>query len=421
MKFTGQSKDGVIESLLRAYVSRPSNPQKACTEFDADQANAYIERQLTGSVRSQYEQHLSECTGCRKNVVALIRLAQADVVSTIPPREVPQSTWLANIRQSFGILTRPQWALAATALLVLAISLPLVLTMNRSKQDSPAAAQQIAAGPLRESTPEPATPQASLATLASARTPTAETDLAQESKQRKKALDKFDGKPELVAKNPQPATGDAASAVGFVASADLSKKQEGAVAHDESRSKSASQVAQPQAQAPSAPGAQAARNETLQARQQQQPTDKDSAQQIPEPKSRADQESTEKEKSKRAEEAVSVAAAPAPPTSADAARDRASRRPPSKLALRDPKTGEAVKVEERKISGKHFLFTGGAWTDKDYDPNKDLPIVTVIRDSNVYKELLSKHSGLKPIMALFTASERAIIVYKGMVYKLVPQ
>src|SRR5215510_6176465 len=144
MKFTGQSKDGVFENLLRAYVSRPSNPHKSCTEFDPDQANAYIEQRLTSVVRSQYEKHLSECTGCRKNVVALMRLAQAEVISTVPAREVPQSTWFANIRQSFGALTRPQWALAAAALLVLGISLPLILTLTR-KQDSPALARQMTA------------------------------------------------------------------------------------------------------------------------------------------------------------------------------------------------------------------------------------------------------------------------------------
>lgn len=414
MKFTGQSKDGVFENLLRAYVSRPSNPHKSCTEFDPDQANAYIERRLPGLVSSQYEKHLSECTGCRKNVVALMRLTQSDVISTIPAREVPQSTWFANIRQSFGALTRPQWALAAVALLVLGISLPLVLTLTR-KQDSPAAAIKMA-----DNIAERSTTQASPATLASA-TPqptAAESVQLQDTKRREKALDKSDSKPEVLAKNTQPAPSDAAGAAGFVASPDLSKKQEaGAVAQDELRTKSESQVAQPPAQAPSAPGAQVARNEVQQTRQQQ-PTDKDLAQQIAEPKTRADQENNEKEKSKRAEEAV---AAPAPPASADAARDRGARRPPSKLALRDPKTGEAVRVEERKISGKHFFFTGGAWTDKDYNPDKDLPAVTVIRDSNVYKELLSKRSGLKPIMALFTASERAIIVYKGVVYKLIPQ
>jgi len=413
MKFRGQSKDGVLESLLRAYVSRPSNPHKACTEFDPDQANAYIERRLTGSLRSQYELHLSECTGCRRNVVALMRFAQADVPAGIPAREVPQSTWFASIKRSFGTLSRPQWALATAAVIVFGISIPLILSVSRRQQDSPAAAQMVASAPSemakRPQEPSPATPAAT-------RTQPEPADAVHvpEVKQRERALDKFDAsKPALSAKNAQHAPGDAAGAAGLVASADLSKKQEAGAVAQEERTKSENQVAQPQTQAPQAAGTQVARNEAQQSRQQQS-AEKDSVQQIAEPKPRADKESAEKSK-------VTESAVAAPPPSADASRDRAMKRPPSKLALRDSNTGEAVRIEERKISGKHFFLRGGAWTDKDYDPDKDLPTVTVIRDSNVYKELLSKRGGLKPIMAIFNANERAIIVYRGTVYKLIPQ
>ena len=89
--------------------------------------------------------------------------------------------------------------------------------------------------------------------------------------------------------------------------------------------------------------------------------------------------------------------------------------------MRDSGAAEAVRPEERKLSGKKFLFRDGAWTDKDFDPNKELPVVTIIRDSNVYKEVMNKRPGLKPFLAGFPAPERAIIVYKGTVYKLIPQ
>lgn len=341
-----------------------------------------------------------------------MRLALAESPETVSAREVTQSTWFAGVRQSLGVLTRPQWALAAAALLVLGISLPLILSTSRDQQVSPATAERSV-----EATPESARTQSAPANLASAKTPpeAAEPLLGQETARRGKALDKSEAKPQqLIAKNPQSAIGDAAGTAGkLVASADLSKKQEaGAVAQEESRTKSENQLAQ-QSQVPSAaPAAQGARSEQQQTRQQQ-PTDKDSAQQVAEPKTRADKESNEKSK-------VADASQAAPPPSPDASRDRAMKRPPSKLALRDS-TGEAVRVEERKLGGKHFFLRGGAWTDKDYDPDKDLPTVTVVRDSNVYKDLLNKRNGLKPIMALFTASERAIIVFKGTVYRLIPQ
>jgi hypothetical protein len=418
MKFTGQSKDGVLDNLLRAYVSRPSNPHKSCTEFDADQANAYIERRLMGSTRSQYEQHLSECTGCRKNVIGLIRLTETNTLATIPAREVRQSTWFGNVRQAFGLLARPQWALAAAAVVVLGISIPLILSLNRNQPETRAVAINPAS-----STAEPAGNAAAPATLASA-APSAGTPPgdsiapADELRRRGKPVDKLEAKPEVLSKNAQPALRDSASSAGLVAAADVNKKQDASAAAQSVENvhvKTESQVAQSQGQAPAAPAAQVARNEAQQTRQQQT-VGKDSAQQVAESKTRADQDSAAKEKSKPAEEA----AAPPAPTS-DPSRDRGLKRPPSKLALRDPNTGEAVRLDERKINGKTFFFRSGTWTDKNYDPDKDLPIVTVIRDSNVYKELLSRRTGLKPIMEKFTAAERAIIVYKGTVYKLIPQ
>jgi hypothetical protein len=97
------------------------------------------------------------------------------------------------------------------------------------------------------------------------------------------------------------------------------------------------------------------------------------------------------------------------------------RKQTAKLALRDSGPPESVRLYERKLSGKKFLLKDGAWTDKDFDPDKDLPVVTIIRDSNVYKEVLGKRPGLKPFLTGFSAAERAIIVYKGTVYKLIPQ
>src|SRR5258707_3422214 len=88
MKLLGKNRngtpDGSIDSLLRAYVSRPGNRERS--EFDADLANAYIERNLIPASRARYEQHLSECTPCRKNAVALSRLAEPEARAAILAR-----------------------------------------------------------------------------------------------------------------------------------------------------------------------------------------------------------------------------------------------------------------------------------------------------------------------------------------------
>jgi len=410
MKFFGQAKDGVIDNLLRAYVSRPSNPHQKCTDFDPDQANAYIERSLTGASRFHYEEHLSECSACRKNVVALVRLAEAETpASGAPAREVPRFTLLSGAKQMFGALSQPQWAMVAAAVIVAAISVPLLLTRNDSQKASLAVAEPSVSEQAR-SAGAPASP------VANPTSGNAAPSLVAASKQPEKSDDKNEA---LARKAPAaPNSSDAPAGVrGF---ADVSKKLEvsdAAQPVDEQR-KSEGKVAQALAQGGGAPTSQVTKNDSDQGRQQQ--PEKDSTQQPSESKAaRADQQSNEKEKTARAEEA---AAPPTPASSSDLARARGMKRPAAKLSLRDSNAGtESVRVEQKEFKGKKFSFRDGAWTDKEFDPNKDLPVVTIIRDSNTYKELISKRAGLRSIMERFTPAERAIIVYKGTVYKLIPQ
>ena len=111
-------------------------------------------------------------------------------------------------------------------------------------------------------------------------------------------------------------------------------------------------------------------------------------------------------------------ATPAPPP---APRAKALKPPVGKLGLRDNATSESVRPAERRFHNKWFLWKDGAWTDKKFDPDKGLPVVTIIRASNVYNEVLNKHAGLKRYLDVLPETERAIIVYEGTVYKLIPQ
>src|SRR2546430_8241816 len=132
MKPFGKTKDGVIDLLLRGYVSQPGNPSLACPEFDPDLANAYIERRLPSGSRSRYEHHLSECGPCRKSVVALVRLADTET-SVSPSRDRDRAAWLSGVSRVFGAMSRPQWAMATAAVLVLAISLPVLLSRDSAR------------------------------------------------------------------------------------------------------------------------------------------------------------------------------------------------------------------------------------------------------------------------------------------------
>lgn len=400
MKFSGQTKDGAIDNLLRAYVSRPSNPSQMCPDFDPDQANAYIERSLPSDVRSQYESHLSGCAACRQNIVALVRMADADSVA--PTRQVAQPTWLSGLKQVFGVMSQPQWAMAATAVIVLAVSVPLFLTRNQTLETpQPVASQSTTDNPVSA-----VSPAGSVSTSRSSDAPT----LVAAAKQRANADDKT-----VTTPTDAIAPAKTAPASEFAERSDLSKKFDAKPTESADSAQRKTEIQTAPAQAGAAPVSQVGKADVDQSRQQQ--TEKDSAQQVAEPKiaARVDEEGA-KEKSERAK-AVDVTA---PPPSAPA-RGRSGFRQPGTLALRDSNTAEAARPEERRFSGKRFLFKDGAWTDKDFNPDKDLPTVTIIRDSNVYKEVLTKRPGLKPFLTGFQATERAIIVYKGTVYKLIPQ
>jgi len=407
MKSSAQTKDGAIDNLLRAYVSRPSNPQQVCPDFDADQANAYIESGLTGSSRTRYEQHLSQCPPCRKSVVALMRLSEADrpaAVSAVREPVGAGGSWLDGVRRMLGALAQPRWAMAAAAIIVAAISLPLILTRNEVRQTASPIADQVASIPDARSVAA-ASPDAQN-TQAETAAPSLES-----ARQRENSAEKS----QLMAKNqPVPtATEAAAGAAGADLSKKLAETSSAAEPVDELKRKSESQAAAAPPTAGAAPGSQVARVDSDQNRQQQQTKDA-GQQQTGDAKTVARaEEDRSKERNERAEE---VAQPPAPRAPAESARGRSGFR----RALRDANT-EAVKPEERKFNGKKFLFKDGAWTDKDFDPDKDLPTVTIIRDSNVYSEVLNKRPGLKPFLTGFHASERAIIVYKGTVYKLIPQ
>ena len=177
---------------------------------------------------------------------------------------------------------------------------------------------------------------------------------------------------------------------------------------DETQRKAENQVT-PQAPAQPAPDTQQAKLDSDRVREQQ-------AKDVAQPKQApAEEQDAGKEKSRRAESA----AAPPPPPAASSSRLKS---PVGKLGLRDS-AGEAVRsrADYRELRGKKFFLVDGTWTDKDYNPDKDLPIITLVRDSNVFKELLAKRSSLKPYVTFFGETERAIIVYKGTVYKLIPQ
>ncbi|HXU40620.1 MAG TPA: hypothetical protein VN937_29955 [Blastocatellia bacterium] len=388
--------DGAIDSLLRAYVSRPGN--RECSEFDADLANAYIERNLIPATRSRYEKHLSECAACRKNVVALSRLVEPDARPVISARADRQPAG----SRVFGVTSWARWAMAAAAVIVLAISLPLLLTRNSNRlaqEVSQARPESQAA----DSTQAVNSPEKSLA--ANIKQPLVSSIESQKPSEKRPA-DAVSANG--AAQSQQPAAGDRAAS---------SSKLEAKTEPKPAEQVSGAAGSQPAAEVAAGKAQQEKRTDqdaSLSARQQQPSKDAAAA----DTKANANEQDKE---SARAKTQVAESVATPPPPSAPGAKSGKMKRSSAMRALRDSASAEAVRPTERRLGNKKFSLKDDTWTDKDFDPDKDLPIVTVIRDSNVYNELLAKQVGLKPYLGGFPPAERAIIVYKGTVYKLIPQ
>lgn len=391
MKQSGKIKDRAIGNLLRTRIAKPSNPHQACKEFDPDLANAYVERKMTGPSRAGYETHLSECTPCRQTVVALARFAAAESAPIASSVASSRASWLASLEALVRGLSAPQWAMAAVAVVVFAISLPVLLSRNQNGRSLLA----------------PSVPETSAVETAQAESHQV-SPAAKVSPEKSASLKSDDAKetnkPEsngLLAVNRE-REDRAVSAEQKKTAPEVAPQ-----AIDETQRKAENQTT-PQPPAQPAPDTQA-KPDSDRAREQQ---GKDAAQPKQSP---AEEQDADKEKSRRAESAT----APPPPPAASSSRLKA---PVGRLGLRDS-AGEAVRPRSNylELRGKKFFLIDGTWTDKDFSAEKDLPTITLVRDSNVYKELLAKRASLKPYLSYFTGNERAIIVYKGTVYKLIPQ
>jgi hypothetical protein len=118
-----------------------------------------------------------------------------------------------------------------------------------------------------------------------------------------------------------------------------------------------------------------------------------------------------------------IAPPPPPPTRG---RDREYSRSRRGDAVSGPaasflRPSAAPRVASRKVGSHQFWLHDGTWMDRDYDSDKGLPVVQVIRDSDVYRDLLAKEEKIKPFLTGFPSDARVIFVFKDKVYILIPQ
>src|SRR6185295_15851475 len=142
MKSLLKNEDGPMDRLLRGHLARQSGPKQTCKQFDPDLANAYIEHSLTATEREGFEQHLSLCGDCRTATVVLVRLAgsEAPASSARPATE----GWLERLGSLVPSMTAPRWAMAAAAVLVAAVSIPVFMSRVSNRAEQASATPQVA-------------------------------------------------------------------------------------------------------------------------------------------------------------------------------------------------------------------------------------------------------------------------------------
>jgi hypothetical protein len=418
MKMFPKTQDHTIDRLLRTQGSRSGKESPLCREFDADLASAYVERSLTASETARYEQHLAACSPCRKSIVALTCMAQADQVAARTETAVGRTQGESWGKRWLGALTAPQWAMAATAALVLAITLPLVLSRLSPQKNSPLATNGTATSQSAVNSTASEAAQGT-ASGAAATTPNNAADAAREPNASGHGAAPVSEKPAALAeaRQQEPAASPAPRR-------DAAQPAE---------PKPSDQVAANDTQSPAgatAPPAQPAAAEAPLAK-----IDADKAKKLPEDKETAPaktikQGQTDGEARDKAEATVRASDIAPPPVHGPRAESGRGRRDgndgvatgvpgrsfqPSSEAVRAPH------VLSRKVGNHIFLLRSDVWTDKDYDPNKDMPVVTIIRDSDVYRDLLAKDEKIKPFLTGFAVDQRVVFIFKGTVYKLIPQ
>ncbi len=404
MRMFWQTEDKAIDNLLR--VRRVTDA--VCRGFDPDLAAAYVERSLTSTEQARYEIHLSECAGCRKTTVALMRAVEADQPRA--GKRIEKTGWADMLKGSVIALATPRTALAATAVIVLAASFAFVILRQPQMGDTrQARASQPAQKTEAQSAPQPDSvapapeqdaddqPTRPLLAKASRANSEQETALAEEKK---------DAASEPPASPVAQPTAKAAEENAAARTDEIARKSEN------EKSESAPPPPTEDKPLPKIEGGRSVPSDDSDARSRVSTLRPGVV----------DGEATEGGKEKkviRPDDAV--ARGEAGSTSGTAGRIAA---PPASSRLRDSKDeakSRAKGTPEIKIGGKKFYFLNDTWTDKDYKPEKEMPVVPVVRGSALYKELLTKNAGLKIYFESERfAEERAIIVYKNTVYKLSP-
>lgn len=453
MEKSGNIEDQVMDHLLRSYHKQQRPSEQNCEGFDPDLASLYLERVLTEKETARYEIHLYQCSPCRNQIVALAHFAEQDLSlafaspvkeqAAINPavagesRKAPQtgSDWFIPLKQFLGLLTIPRFALAAAAAIVLAISIPLVISQRADKSagssDKMASTNQPAAdgseGLVARTTPPQLSPESA---------PSADQRVKEQVSNSKTPAASSEGEArpasEPVVTGSSSASGGAGVATPAVEVSVGPEKKEADKSEATKVAETKPRTEEPVARASETPAVATAPQPAPRVADRRDLPRIDSEESLKLPKS--DQDAASKTlKPGASDGSVATARTPAgrtirpgdgsvkpPATSSDSGGRGLTDKSKSLRSESDVRKDRARASASRKVDNKTFWLIDDIWTDKDYRKEKELPTVPLTKGSDVYKEVLEKHSGLQKFFKGFAANEKIIVVYKGTVYRVVP-
>jgi hypothetical protein len=450
MEKSNHIEDQAMNHLLKNFVKQQKTPELSCEGFDPDLASLYLERVLTETETSRYEIHLFQCSPCRNSVVALARLIeqeaplmvrgsleekqtiQASIEKEEPAIVEAQKGFAERLKAFFGVWATPKFALPAIAALVLAISIPVIISQNKKtplnssakvSNDETAQAndnvRQIAQAspPQGGNAPVGTPPKESSATPASAEGDTARNRNNQTSGREGDAAGGTAGgllpAGETSTKNVKEEAKSAGTEVG-----------ENRSRADESPAR-ASEPPAPVTTTQPPPKSVASEKEKLgfidpATTRRPAAGDKDATPTTLKPGNTGGDLARDNRAAGATIRPEDNQVQP-PATSADSGRNTGLAAGKSLREEREMRKEKMRASASRKVHDKTFFLIDDFWTDQKYSKDKELPVVPVIKDSDVYKGLLEKYSGLQKFFTSFAANEKVIVVYKGTVYKLLPQ
>ena len=404
-----KTQDHTIDRLLATQGRGPGNAASLCSTFDADLASAYVERRLSASETAGVEAHLAACPPCRKAIIALTRMALAEAEPARTDVAVGRTPAVSPLRRWLGPFATPQWAMAAAAAIVLAITLPLVLShRTASSEQAPATEALNSQAAAKSPANEPAPAAAPGGTIAA-------NNPAPETRETKSAPAAPSDKPAVAA----------AAAKDLAAGAAPTGVAGGAAASQPAEPKAVDQTvakneAQPTAPAPAPAAAEAPKSE------EKAKTEVADDRKADQPATAQPARDEERAKSASAVAAEAIAPPPPPPTRPSLRRGGDSSRSRRGEGFSGPasafrESSRDTHVPSRKVGGHQFWLRDGAWTDGEFDAAKKLPHTQVMRDSDLYRDLLANKEKIKPFLTGFPAEARVIFVFDGVAYFLIPQ